>query len=329
MRNGKIIWATALALSTTALVACQQVAQEDTIEQATDAAAEKLAANKAVVQRVFDEFYNDRNIKTVTEYMAEDHVQHNPNEGNGTNGLIEYFRTNLWSQPGDMDAVPYRMIAEGDLVVTQAHWSPPGQDDNHSIGLVSADIYRVVDGKVVEHWDAAQPIPEGESVNGNTMLDGGTLEPASPETVAMNKQIVLRYMEEVINQRNVDVLDEIMIADWQAHNAGEPNGRDNLKEYLGGLFGQFPEVHADVKRVVAEGNFVVTQSQYTMNEKDRGNDFAQPSGATFDFFRLENGKIVEHWDVIQRPVPEKSVNGNSMFDGAELYNYRAEQTEEE
>ena len=284
--------------------------------------ADKLAANKAVVQRVFDEFYNARNVETMTEYMDEHHVQHNPNEGNGTKALADYFTTQFWSLPGDVDAHIQRIIAEGDLVVTQAHWAPIGQEDNPWVGVATADIYRIVDGKLVEHWDVVQPVPEGPSVNGNTMFDGGTFQPEPAAVVEANKKIVLRYMEEVINQRQFDVLDEIMVADWKAHNPGEPNGREALKDYFRAMVKQLPEIHADVKRIVAEGNLVVTQSHYTVKAGDRGNDFAEGSGAAFDFFRLQDGKIVEHWDVLQRPVPTTSANGNSMFDGAELYNYR-------
>lgn len=150
-------------------------------------------------------------------------------------------------------------------------------------------------------------------------------EAATPETESVedrNRAVVLRYMEEVINQRNLDVLDEVLATNWIAHNPGEPNGRDGLKAFFGEMFEQFPEIHADVKRIVAEGDLVVVHSHYTGSEADRGNDWAPGSGAVADFFRLEDGVIVEHWDVNQRPIPGSSVNGNSMFDGGALYNYR-------
>ena len=137
-----------------------------------------------------------------------------------------------------------------------------------------------------------------------------------------NRAVVLRYMQEFINQRDLNALEEVMAADWIAHNPTERNGRDALKELAAGWFQQFPELHADVKRVFADGDFVVTQSHYTVRAQDRGDDWAPGSGATVDIFRLEDGKIVEHWDVVQRPIPEGSVNGNSMFDGEGVYNWR-------
>ena len=147
-------------------------------------------------------------------------------------------------------------------------------------------------------------------------------EAAAPSTEDRNREVVLRYLEEVINGRNLDLLDEILAEDWIAHNPGEPNGREGLKQFFAGMFEAFPEVHADVKRVIAEDDLVVTHSHYTGAAADRGNDWAPGSGATVDLFRLEDGVIVEHWDVNQRPIPESSVNGNTMFDGGALYRHR-------
>ena len=147
-------------------------------------------------------------------------------------------------------------------------------------------------------------------------------EPATPSTEEKNRAIVLRYMQEVINERELDVLDEIMAEDWIAHNPGEPNGRAALKKFFAGMFEQFPEIQADVKRVVAEGDLVVVHSHYTGRAQDRGNDWAPGSSATADFFRLMDGMIVEHWDVVQRPIRENSINGDTIFDGGALYNYR-------
>lgn len=157
------------------------------------------------------------------------------------------------------------------------------------------------------------------------VLSLGLLAGCQPADVSSteerNKAVVLRYMQEVVNGRNLDLLDEIMAEDWVAHNPGEQNGRENLKKFFAGMFAQYPEVYADVKRIVAEGNLVFVQSHYTGRKQDRGDDWAPGSGAAADIFRLEDGVIVKHWDVLQRPIPEKSVNGNSMFDGGALYNY--------
>ena len=74
---------------------------------------------------------------------------------------------------------------------------------------------------------------------------------------------------------------------------------------IGWLKTERPDFKADVKRVIAEGDFVVVHSHMTIDANDRGR-------AAVDIFRLENGKIVEHWDILQQ-IPETSANSNTMF----------------
>ena len=157
---------------------------------------------------------------------------------------------------------------------------------------------------------------------GTEQVPAAAVAPAAPSEADRNRAVVLRYMQEVVNERKLEVLDELMVEEWIAHNPGEPNGREGLKTFFADMFEQVPQLHADVKRVVAEGDLVVVHTHYTIAAADRGNDWAPGSSAAADFFRLEDGKIVEHWDVLQRPIPESSVNGNTMFDGGALYNYR-------
>ena len=76
-------------------------------------------------------------------------------------------------------------------------------------------------------------------------------------------------------------------------------------DFVNGFVAKYPHLKVDIKRVIAEGNLVVTHVLITTDEKDRGL-------AAMDIFRLENGKIVEHWDVVQ-PVPDKPANENGMF----------------
>ena len=75
--------------------------------------------------------------------------------------------------------------------------------------------------------------------------------------------------------------------------------------YVAWLRAQYPDLKLDIKRVIAEGDMIITHSHLDL---EPGN----PGRALADFFRLENGKVVEHWDVIQ-DVPAESANDNGMF----------------
>lgn len=89
------------------------------------------------------------------------------------------------------------------------------------------------------------------------------------------------------------------------HNPGAPDGAAAFVGYVHQMRGRFPEIHLDIKRTVAEGDLVVTHSHIHLTPNDDGL-------AVADFWRVLDGRIVEHWDVIQQ-VPAESANTNTMF----------------
>jgi predicted SnoaL-like aldol condensation-catalyzing enzyme len=89
------------------------------------------------------------------------------------------------------------------------------------------------------------------------------------------------------------------------HNPLAGDGAEAFIAFFTGFKTQFPNARWDFKRVAAEGDLVWVHSHFTLGTGDRGS-------AVVDIFRIENGKIVEHWDVLQQ-VPERSLNDNTMF----------------
>jgi predicted SnoaL-like aldol condensation-catalyzing enzyme len=89
------------------------------------------------------------------------------------------------------------------------------------------------------------------------------------------------------------------------HNPQAPDGFEAFVQFVEGFAQQFPQMSLEIKRAIAEGDMVVTHSLLKTSPEDRGT-------AAADFFRLEDGKVVEHWDVLQ-PVPESAANDHPMF----------------
>ncbi|WII72058.1 nuclear transport factor 2 family protein [Bdellovibrio sp. 22V] len=129
---------------------------------------------------------------------------------------------------------------------------------------------------------------------------------ATPEE---NKVLVRDFYEMAFNQHKPrEAAKKYIGKKYIQHNPYVPNGAAAFYEYFEDYFKKNPKSHVVIHRALADGDLVALHLHSKQNEKDRGK-------AIVDIFRVENGKIVEHFDVIQ-DVPEKTANGNTMFGGS-------------
>jgi predicted SnoaL-like aldol condensation-catalyzing enzyme len=120
-----------------------------------------------------------------------------------------------------------------------------------------------------------------------------------------NKKAVTEFYDLAINQKNFEAASKFLGPRYVQHNPRAADGPEGLKAFLNFLRDKFPDYHSDIKRVFADGDFVILHVHNVPTPGSRGN-------AIVDIFKLEDGKIVEHWDVRQE-IPEQSVNTNTMF----------------
>ena len=120
-----------------------------------------------------------------------------------------------------------------------------------------------------------------------------------------NKQTVLAFYEVALNKKDAEAAVRYLGAKYVQHNPSAADGAEGLKGFIQFLRDKFPQSRNEVKRALADGDFVVLHVHSVREPNTRGR-------AIIDIFRLENGKIVEHWDAIQ-DIPEKAANSNGMF----------------
>ncbi len=121
-----------------------------------------------------------------------------------------------------------------------------------------------------------------------------------------NKKIVLEYTDLAFTQRKPE--EAVVKYQGPYYRQHNPSAKDGPEAFIGFVewFAQtYPSFQIDIKRIIAEGDLVVMHSHLVHEPGERGT-------AVVDIFRLENGKIVEHWDVVQE-IPETSANSNTMF----------------
>ena len=128
--------------------------------------------------------------------------------------------------------------------------------------------------------------------------------PESARDAGRNRELVVAFYTTVFIKKQVAAgFAQYVGPQYIQHNPRAPDGAEAAVQFLTRAI--TPESIAEIKRVVAENDLVVLHVHSRSNAQDRGR-------AIVDIFRVENGKIVEHWDVIQ-PVPEQAANSNTMF----------------
>jgi len=120
-----------------------------------------------------------------------------------------------------------------------------------------------------------------------------------------NKKAVTEFYDLAINQKNFEAAAKFLGPRYTQHNPRAADGPEGLRAFLAFLREKFPDYHSDIKRVFTDGDYVILHVHNIPVPGSRGN-------AIIDIFKLENGKVVEHWDVRQE-IPEQSANSNTMF----------------
>jgi predicted SnoaL-like aldol condensation-catalyzing enzyme len=196
------------------------------------------------------------------------------------------------------------MFQDGDYVFMHNIWhnaKPFGADE-----MVAFDIIRVDEnGKVAEHWDAMTVLVK-ETASGRTQTDGPTIVEDLDKTEA-NKALAVSLIEDVLMGKNPGMITEYISSEqYDQHNPQIKDGLTGIVEaveYLTSQNNMFK--YTKIHKVLGEGNFVLTVSE---GEWNGGKKYA-----FYDLFRMKEGKIVEHWDVIQEIPTEGLAHTNGMF----------------
>ena len=224
------------------------------------------------------------------------YIQHNLGVADGLAGFGALLQQ---LPPNSAKANTIRAFEDGDFVFTQT-------DYNFFGPKIGFDIFRFENGQIVEHWDNLQEKPLNPNPSGHTMIDG-TNEIEDINKTEENKALVNNFVNDILVNGKMEKLTGYFDGDnYIQHNPQIADGLSGLGkalEYMAsqGIIMKYNKVH----RVLGEGNFILTISEGTFGDKHT---------SFYDLFRVENGKIAEHWDVMETILPKGEwKNSNGKF----------------
>jgi predicted SnoaL-like aldol condensation-catalyzing enzyme len=128
---------------------------------------------------------------------------------------------------------------------------------------------------------------------------------AHTEQEEANRQTVLAFYEAGLNRKDFDAARQYFGPYYRQHNPNAADGIEGFQSFVAFMRKNTPHSHSEIKSSFVDADFVILHVHKTTAPGERG-------VAIVDIFRLEDGKIVEHWDVAQS-IPERTASGNAMF----------------
>ncbi len=245
-------------------------------------------------KKLYLEGIRDGKMEVVKEYSGDRYTQHSTGVKDGSQGFMDFFKDFL-ERTKDRDIRVIRAIEDGNFVFVQVF-----QDiDNGEAKWITTDMFDTDDNdKLIEHWDVISPYKEiSESVNGNDMILGG-FELKDLDKTEENKAVVRSFFVDIFQNRNhKDLGKYISTEKYIQHNPNVPDGFEAVQVFLATQDFNYDFIF----KVMGQGDHVVSYGKSTYN----GQEFA-----VFDLFRIENGKIVEHWDNME-PIPPREEWANT------------------
>lgn len=279
------------------LITSCNTAQNKTTEQKSNTT--KVMDNlKTTAEKAQQAFFGDYNAEGVKTYFKTNYIQHNPHVPTGIEPVLGFLPV---LEKAQTTYKTHRILQDGDFIIFHNSY-----DNAEAFGakeVVTFDVWRMEDGKIAEHWDNITPKAE-QTASGRTQVDGPT-QITDLDKTASNKTIVSNFVNDVLFGKAPEkITDYISAEQYDQHNPMVKDGLAGLTEAIEYLTSQNDMfIYKKMHKVLGEGNFVLAMSEGEWHGKPH---------AFYDLFRLENDKIVEHWDVIEEILLEMAHN-NGKF----------------
>ena len=256
------------------------------------------AAERTNLQLVHDwwrDIMRGANRDIATHYMPADFISRNPNVGSGRDAFMQVLKTSPQLLQNQQQRVPEVQFAKNEYVFLMwANFVIDPKEPAKIFKFNTLDLFRIADGKIVEHWDGARKAVEtdfgAKSKGGGVYKHSTNLSAREQET----RRLGVVEFKDILQYGHTDLAMKVMAPGYMQHNPNVPGGRDNfIKNFssreripLADAWRQPPTLE------LISGNFYLK-----FDERFEGPDGRQTAYYRFDMVRVDDGLIQEHWDV--------------------------------
>ena len=253
---------------------------------------------RAMARQAMISIFRDRDASAVDRFFAKSFVQHDPNVADGLAGLRAFVADVAKSPTTDITIC--RTLVDNDIVMLHSKYEGmPGFQGP----VIAFDLFRFKNGKIVEHW-GGQEAEVGLNPSGRSQVDGPT-EVVDRDKTEANRALVRTFKQVVTVDLRFDRVNDFIDDDRYVQHASKVgDGIARLKSRVSAVAKPAVAPVLMPRRYVAEGNFVLALVEA---------ETEHPT-TNYDLFRVENGRIVEHWDVLSDIPPlDRRKNKNEPF----------------
>ncbi|MEU2428131.1 ester cyclase family protein [Streptomyces sp. NPDC007861] len=270
--------------------------------------AGQRARNAELVRKLYDVLYREHRFDEAGRLFHGTYTDHDPLIPPGILGPVRRFRTMAGDFPGLSAGIDH-LVADNDRVMAFVTWSGRTRE-GEDFRMHTAELYRTEDGRIAEHWNVVdRSVLAQHGVKG---LEGDGTQPSAPglagphtDTERANAELVLGAYREVFSEHRLDLADRYYRQDYRHHNMRTdqvPDGLEAFKAFFADNIAAFPDLVTTVDHIVAADDRVMVFVTWTGSLTGAWSG-GGPSGLplrmrTCDQFRIEDGKVAEHWEVV-------------------------------
>lgn len=274
--------ASSAAAKTSSSVASSSVSSSSAASVAITCTTQECETqNKTLVLKIYNDVMNKKQVDLIDSLFDTNVTLHITGANNGSTGEASHLQTLQNNNPAYVATVKH-IAADGDYVAV--HWHLSAKPDNEFNGKAVVDLYKLSGNKIVEHWhlteNLSEPTASGNSLFSDLYKYSGTKPLATQDSEATNKLLVTTTYLGLFNDKNLSMIDQNIAPNYLQHNPYVPNGSEALRNFVS-------------SRTPGGLSFFAT-----ISDDDLVWTFSGDGNLTLvDMFRVDNKKIVEHYDV--------------------------------